>query len=71
MCIRDSYYYYDTIREKMKQIRTDAGERFKELDGRTKQKILGIVSSMKTKKGVRVQENAILTVLRKSGQTSK
>jgi SAM-dependent methyltransferase len=60
------YYYYDTIREKMREIRADGGERFKALDGRTKQKILAIVSSMRTRKGVKVQQNAVLTVLRKA-----
>ena len=30
------YVYYDSIRERMRQIRADAGERFKELDGQNK-----------------------------------
>jgi ubiquinone/menaquinone biosynthesis C-methylase UbiE len=60
------YTYYDTTREILKEIRAHDSERFKELDGRTKQKIMKIIASMKTRKGVRDQQNVILTVLRKA-----
>jgi ubiquinone/menaquinone biosynthesis C-methylase UbiE len=60
------YTHYGTTRGFLRKIMAEAGVRFKELDGRTKQKIMEIITSMKTRKGVKDQQNVILTVLRKA-----
>jgi len=60
-----TFTYYGTVREFLREIRTDRGQNFRELDRGTKLRILEIIDSMKTGRGVRVQENAILTALGK------
>jgi len=59
------YSYYDTLWEAVSDIDGQNGARYRQLEHESKQKIREILGSMKTKKGVRVRENAVLTVLRK------
>ncbi len=64
------YTYYDSVKAVLKEATRGRKEDYRALDRKTKQKIREIISSMKTRKGVRVQENAVLTILRKASPTS-
>ncbi len=64
------YTYYDSVKAVLKEATRGRKEDWRALDRKTKLKIREIISSMKTRKGVRVQENAVLTILRKASPTS-
>jgi ubiquinone/menaquinone biosynthesis C-methylase UbiE len=66
-----SYTYYDTEREALKGFISGRRERYAALDQRTKRLIREVVRErgVKTKKGIRMQENAVLTVLRRVERT--
>ncbi len=57
--------YYNTVREALKDIATENGFELGDLGKETKKRILEILTSMKHKAGVKIEENAVLTVLRK------
>ncbi len=60
--------YYDDNREAMREIAKDNGAELSDLDGKTKFAIKDLLDSLKSKKGIRIQENAVLTVLRKTSE---
>ncbi|MDA4128831.1 MAG: class I SAM-dependent methyltransferase [Thaumarchaeota archaeon] len=60
------YSYYRSVREALDDVTSQNGVEYKSLDGGTARRIRKILVSMKTKAGIKVQENAVLTVLRKS-----
>lgn len=59
------YTYYDTVDDALEQITAQRRENYRALDRGTRRRIREIITSMVTKKGVRSQENAVLTILRK------
>ncbi len=59
------YSYYDTLGEAVRGVVGESGEKYQQLDEDTKRRIREILGSMKTHKGIRIQENAVLTALRK------
>lgn len=64
-----NYTYYDTINEALRNFVSARKERYRMLNQGTKQRIRELVNErgIKTKKGIRMTENAVLTVLRKAG----
>ncbi|MBI3859059.1 MAG: class I SAM-dependent methyltransferase [Thaumarchaeota archaeon] len=60
------FSYYDTVGEALKDVVTQNGYDPKDLSKETKKRILEILTSMKRKTGVKIEENAVLTVLKKS-----
>jgi ubiquinone/menaquinone biosynthesis C-methylase UbiE len=65
-----TYNYYDTVSEFFKSITTENEVQVRDLDKQTRRRIYELLESMKTKQGIRVQQNAVLTVLKKvSGGT--
>lgn len=63
-----SYTYYGTEREALKGLISNRREKYRALSQRTKRQIRKLVheEGVKTRKGIRMQENAVLTVLRKA-----
>ncbi len=57
--------YYDTVDEVLEAIKKKWRPQYDKLDGETKQEIRRRLQSRRTPEGVRVQENGVLTVLRK------
>lgn len=60
------YSYYDTVTEALRDITAQNGVKYGEMSEETKRRIRAILASLETKNGVRIQENAVLTVLRKA-----
>jgi len=60
------YGYYDTVREAIRDITAQEGVKYAGLNRETRRSMNEILCALKTKRGVRVQENAVLTVLRKT-----
>lgn len=60
------FSYYDNTAEALRNVTAQSGVKFRELDRLGKQRIRALLKSMRTRKGVRVQENAVLTILRKA-----
>jgi len=58
--------YYDSVDEVLREVTAGRKEDYRALDREAKQHLREIISSLKTRKGVRIQENAVLTVLRKA-----
>jgi len=58
--------YYDSVDEVLQEVTAGRKEDYRALDREAKQHLREIISSLKTRKGVRIQENAVLTVLRKA-----
>jgi ubiquinone/menaquinone biosynthesis C-methylase UbiE len=67
-CEFPDYTYYDTEKELKRDFIAGKRERYKVLNPRTKELIQEVVRgrSTRTTKGIRIQENAVLTVLRKT-----
>lgn len=65
-----TYTYYRSEREVLKDFLAERGEEYRALDNKTKQLVRESIlqRETKTKKGIRVQDNAVLTVLRKRTQ---
>jgi len=60
------YSYYDSAVEALRDFVAQRGVKFGELNQETKRRIHEIINSIKTRRGVRTQENAVVTVLRKT-----
>ncbi|TLY14478.1 MAG: methyltransferase domain-containing protein [Thaumarchaeota archaeon] len=58
--------YYDSVDEVLREVTAGRKEDYRALDREARQHLHEIISSLKTRKGVRIQENAVLTVLRKA-----
>jgi ubiquinone/menaquinone biosynthesis C-methylase UbiE len=59
------YDYYNTAKGALEDYSAQNGIRFRSLSNETRQKVRDIVTSMKTRRGIRVEQNAVLTTLRK------
>lgn len=57
--------YYDTIREALRDVTAQNGLKYSNLSQETRRGILNILGFLKTRKGVRIQVNSVMTVLRK------
>jgi ubiquinone/menaquinone biosynthesis C-methylase UbiE len=58
---------YDTVGDAVEDLARDAGEQYKRLDEKTKQRIQDDLKSRGTASGIEVVENAVLSALRKRG----
>lgn len=59
------FTYYETVREALRDITAQNGLKYANLNQETRRGILNILGFLKTKKGVRIQVNSVMTVLRK------
>jgi ubiquinone/menaquinone biosynthesis C-methylase UbiE len=64
------FSYYGSTREALRNIAGQSGVDYEELNRETKRRVREILDSLKTKQGIRTQENAVLTILRKSSVNS-
>jgi len=64
------YGYSETFREAIRDITAQEGVKYAGLNRETRRSMNEILCALKTKRGVRVQENAVLTVLRKTNAWS-
>jgi hypothetical protein len=58
--------YYDTVGEALKSLTADHREEYKALPGPEKARVKEAVGLLKARKGVKVEENVVLTVLSKT-----
>ena len=59
------YSYYGSLRGAIADITSENGIEYRTLEQDKRRQIREILLSMRTRKGIRIQENAVLTVLRK------
>lgn len=66
------FTYYKTIREALRDVTAQNGLKYANLSQGTRRGVLDILGSLRTRKGVRIQVNSVMTVLRKryAGQVS-
>ncbi len=64
------YSYYGSTSQALKNIAGQSGVDYEGLNRETKRRIREILDSLKTKHGIRTQENAVLTILRRSSFNS-
>lgn len=59
------FNYYETVREALRDVTTKNGLKYADLSQETRRGLLNILDSLRTRKGVRIQVNSVMTVLRK------
>jgi hypothetical protein len=59
------FTYYETVREALRDITAQNGLKYADLSQETRSGILDILGALRTRKGVRIQVNSVMTVLRK------